>query len=303
MRRNVFLKQITLCVASMLFAFPMAGLGHAASLQAGVMSLTIPEAADLTPTEAGLIKVQLSGSNADTDPNGTYVGAHGLRLPGTFKGTLPCADCDGIAHHLDLWPDGTYHMRRIWLGGEGNNQSDEIGRWFADPARQAIVLNGASERPLQWQILGEDRLRQLAMDGTPIESTLNYELTNETGLDATDVEDVFLAGMARVSPERATFEDCLTGRLYDISVDGAWGDLASAYEADVDAADVPLFAQVEATLRMQGADAAGDGAEMVLGRLIETDPDRQCDPRCLTLPLSQWIATRRDGSPPAGCSA
>ncbi|TNC65377.1 copper resistance protein NlpE N-terminal domain-containing protein [Rubellimicrobium roseum] len=28
----------------------------------------------------------------------------GLRLPATFTGTLPCADCLGIRTHLDLWP-------------------------------------------------------------------------------------------------------------------------------------------------------------------------------------------------------
>ena len=36
----------------------------------------------------------------------------GLRLPATFTGTLPCADCEGIYHHLDLWPDGVFHECR-----------------------------------------------------------------------------------------------------------------------------------------------------------------------------------------------
>jgi hypothetical protein len=26
---------------------------------------------------------------------------HGLRLPATFRGSLPCADCEAIRHHLD----------------------------------------------------------------------------------------------------------------------------------------------------------------------------------------------------------
>jgi len=56
------------------------------------------------------------------------IGAHGLRLPATFTGTLPCADCEGIAHHLDLWPNQAYHLRREWLGREGDAVRDEIGR-------------------------------------------------------------------------------------------------------------------------------------------------------------------------------
>ncbi|PTE18405.1 copper resistance protein NlpE N-terminal domain-containing protein [Phaeovulum veldkampii] len=44
-------------------------------------------------------------------------GAHGLRLPASFTGTLPCADCEGIRHHLDLWPDQSFALRLEWLGG------------------------------------------------------------------------------------------------------------------------------------------------------------------------------------------
>ena len=43
-------------------------------------------------------------------------GAHGLQLPATFRGDLPCADCQAIRYHLDLWPDQVFHLRREWLG-------------------------------------------------------------------------------------------------------------------------------------------------------------------------------------------
>ena len=35
-------------------------------------------------------------------------GAHGLTLPASFSGVLPCADCPGIRYHLDVWPDQGY---------------------------------------------------------------------------------------------------------------------------------------------------------------------------------------------------
>ena len=277
MRNTYFGKPITLCSA-VLFAFSMMNVGQAANLQSGTPNLAGFKGSDVAQTMIDLVPVQLNTQNSEVDIHGAFVGVHGLSLPGTFTGTLPCADCEGILHHLDLWPDGTYHMRRTWLGGDDNNQRDEIGRWYADPGRQAIVLNGASEMPLQWQILGEDRLRQLAMDGTSIESTLNYELTNEGGLAATDLEGIFLAGMAWLSPGAATFEECLTGRIYDISEDGARDDLVGAFETASGASDDPLFARVEAMLHMQGADLMGGGAEIVISRLIETAPGRECDP-------------------------
>ncbi len=53
---------------------------------------------DPLPVEVELVFVQGTGTNDEVSP----VGARGLRLPATLRGTLPCADCEGIADHLDL---------------------------------------------------------------------------------------------------------------------------------------------------------------------------------------------------------
>jgi copper homeostasis protein (lipoprotein) len=50
------------------------------------------------------------GDGAADTPS--VIGAHGLRLPSTFRGDLPCADCEAIRYHLDLWPDQAFHLRR-----------------------------------------------------------------------------------------------------------------------------------------------------------------------------------------------
>jgi len=190
-------------------------------------------------------------SPVSADATGSFVGAVGLGMPSTFTGSLSCAFCAGIAHHLDLWPDGIYHMRRTWLRDDGDYQRDEIGRWFADPGRSAVILHGASEMPMQWQVMAEDRLRQLDIEGNPIESTLNYELTSDGRLNPTDIEGVFMSGMVRLSGEAATFDDCFTERSYRILGDAAYDDLASSYEAGSPAPGAPLFARVEATLRVR----------------------------------------------------
>lgn len=100
--------------------------------------------------DTGPVEVTLTMVARDrTGAAAPVIGAHGLALPATFTGVLPCADCEGIRHHLDLWPEQYYHLRREWLGGpEGPLRRDEIGRWYADPVRGAIVLHGATEMPL-----------------------------------------------------------------------------------------------------------------------------------------------------------
>ena len=87
------------------------------------------------------------------------IGAHGLRLPASFVGELPCADCDAVRYRLNLWPDQVFHLRRTWEGKDCPRNS--IGRWSVDPDRR--VLDAARRRrgAASFQILGADRLRLL----------------------------------------------------------------------------------------------------------------------------------------------
>ena len=70
-----------------------------------------------------------------------------------------------VRHHLDLWPDQGYHLRREWLGKPEPRIRDEVGRWSVDPERSAVILHGASEMPTQFEIMGPTSLRKLDMSG------------------------------------------------------------------------------------------------------------------------------------------
>ncbi|MBV1929947.1 MAG: META domain-containing protein [Gammaproteobacteria bacterium] len=213
------------------------------------------------------------------------IGAHGLRLPATFTGTLPCADCEGIAHHLDLWPNQSYHMRREWLGEDGENRRDEVGRWFADPARNAIVLHGASEMPLHWEVKGPDRLRQLDMEGNPIASALDYDVVSDGSLRETDLEGVFLGGMMTYMADAAIFQECMTGHIYPIAQEGTYLALERAYLADASGTGEPLYVHVEGGFSMRPAMEGPDKRSLVVERVIRTRPGITCDARQANAPL------------------
>jgi heat shock protein HslJ/uncharacterized lipoprotein NlpE involved in copper resistance len=207
----------------------------------------------------------------------TSIGAHGLELPASFTGVLPCADCEGIAHHLDLWPDQGYHLRRTWLGEEGDSRRDELGRWYADPERNAIILYGAGEMPLQWEVKDPRRLRQLDIEGKPIESALNYELTSEGMPSPTDLEGLFLGGMMRYMADAASFEECLTGKSYPISMEGAYIDLERAYLEDRPSPGEPLYVHVEGALVIRPVMEGPDRRSLVVDRFIKTRPGITCE--------------------------
>lgn len=232
------------------------------------------------PSEIDLVMRMVSAAEAPAAREAPRIGAHGLRLPATFTGTLPCADCEGIAHHLDLWPDQTYHLRREWLGRDddpGSHRRDELGRWSADPARGAIVLHGAAEMPIQWAVKGPERLRLLDMEGNPIESGLPYEVTSDGSLTETDLDGLFLGGMMTYMADAALFEECLTGRRYPIAPEGDYLALERAYLADRTAPGAPLYVHVEGGLLMRPAMEGPDRRSLVVHRFIKTRPDVTCE--------------------------
>lgn len=101
--------------------------------------------------------------------------AASIQVPGVFQGDLPCADCPGIRHTLELLPDNRYVLRREYL--ERASASEDDGHWHVDEGRQVLVLEDEQDAPAQWQIESPTRLRMLDMEGQPIASGLNYTLT------------------------------------------------------------------------------------------------------------------------------
>jgi uncharacterized lipoprotein YbaY/heat shock protein HslJ len=212
-------------------------------------------------------------SGQDTRP----LFAHGLRLPASFTGVLPCADCDGIRHHLDLWPDQVYHMRRDWLGrAEGPMRREEVGRWYADPARDAIVLYGASEAPQFWKVEGPDALRQMDMLGAPIVSDLPYELASDGTLTPTDLESLFLAAETIIGPDGPALRECLTWRVYPVDTDGAYAELAQAVAAHASSADAPLLVSLDARIVYPRPGLAPQVPRLSVLRFVNAFPGESC---------------------------
>lgn len=231
----------------------------------------------LTGGAQGPVEILLRSVNGASGPDARPLPAHGLRLPASFSGVLPCADCEGIRHHLDLWPEQVYHMRREWLGrAEGPLRRDEVGRWYADPARGALVLHGASEMPLFWQVNGPGRLRQMDMAGNPVASDLPYELTSGGGLSPAGLEGMFLLGMMTYLADAAMFEECLTGRAYPIAGEGDYVALERGYLDARAEPGAPLLVHVEGGLVLRPAMEGQDRTHLVVDRFIKTVPGETC---------------------------
>jgi copper homeostasis protein (lipoprotein) len=226
--------------------------------------------------------------------------AHGLRQPASFTGTLPCADCAGIEHHLDLWPDQAYAMRRRWLGREAPLVHDEVGRWYVDPGRSALILYGASEQPIEWEIEAPDRLRLLDRTGEPIVSDLPYALSAGP-LDPVPLA-LPLSGMVTYLADSAVFRECLTGHRFPVVPEADRPALEKAYLAARPAPGASVLATLEGRIETRPAMEGPARRSLIVERFERMHPQQGCpyDPRPPALTGTYWRLVHIAGAPPGG---
>ncbi|MVW69920.1 copper resistance protein NlpE [Bordetella sp. 15P40C-2] len=100
-----------------------------------------------------------------------------LDWAGTYRGVLPCADCEGIDTVVTLEDDGSYQTIAKYLG-KRNAVSEERGRFGWNAAGNTVTLG--QREPVQY-FVAENRLIRLATDGSRINGPLadSYVLTKE----------------------------------------------------------------------------------------------------------------------------
>ncbi|TKB46799.1 copper resistance protein NlpE [Ferrimonas sediminicola] len=111
---------------------------------------------------------------ASTTPSPPVVDGHNARnavdWAGTYRGTLPCPDCDGIVTELTLYADGRYHLKQLYLGRRSNGQ-DLKGRFQWHSSGNRITLPRDNAAPAHYRIT-ENRLQRLDNQGRTIQGAL-----------------------------------------------------------------------------------------------------------------------------------
>jgi uncharacterized lipoprotein NlpE involved in copper resistance len=90
---------------------------------------------------------------------------------GVYRGTLPCADCEGIETELTLNKDNSFLLKTIYLG-KGEKSYEEKGTFSWNVEGNTIVLSGTKDRPRLY-FMGENEIIQLDMEGNKITGSLS----------------------------------------------------------------------------------------------------------------------------------
>lgn len=170
-------------------------------------------------------------------------------VPASFRGVLPCADCDGIAHHLVLLEDATWFLRTTYLGRGDGAATDALGQAVLDGQGKLTLLDGGKE-PVRWRIGDGGTLRLLDRDGGDIASSLNYELTRDDGFAA--FEPVLeLQGLYRWSADAASLQECRTGRRFPVAFEADNVALEKAFLALEDRPETGVMTELNARIALR----------------------------------------------------
>lgn len=102
---------------------------------------------------------------------------------GTYKGTIPCADCEGIAMEITLNKDLTYTSKSVYLG-KGKNEFKENGTFSWNKEGSGITTVSENKTTSMYKV-GENKLILLNSEGKENSDSkmanmyvLNKEVTN-----------------------------------------------------------------------------------------------------------------------------
>ena len=110
--------------------------------------------------------------NLTADKNQASTEINQSKWVGDYKGTLPCADCEGIKTEIELNNDYTYELEQEYLKTGNENKSKIKGKFKFDSKNASIIELDQSADNVRL-LIGENKLTYLPLDSDkPTEGAL-----------------------------------------------------------------------------------------------------------------------------------
>jgi copper homeostasis protein (lipoprotein) len=221
-------------------------------------------------------------------------------LPASFAGDLPCADCEALRYRLNLFADRSYFLGTEYVGRRDASDYD-IGRWTLSTDGRTLTLHGGREAPERFRVDNERTLRKLALDGSEIQSSLNYSLRRTERFERIEPR-LRMRCMYPHFADPGNFTDCLTGQRWPVAQLGDNAALEREYLKARQEPGQPLLVNVEGIVRLlPPMEGSGTRPTLVVQRFIGVWPKETCGPLLATAGLqdSHWVLTALDGRPVA----
>ncbi|MGQ9450642.1 envelope stress response activation lipoprotein NlpE [Leclercia sp. TB492] len=188
----------------------------------------------------------------------------------SWRGVLPCADCEGIETSLFLEKDGSWVMNQHYQGAKAPSSFASYGTW-ARTADKLVLTDTAGEKRY-FRAKGEG-LEMLDMQGNPIESQFNYTLAPVTA--ALPATPMAMRGMYFYMADAAIFTDCATGKKVSVANNAQLErDYAAARGSDTK----PVLLTVDGHFTLEANPDSGERVKtLVPDRDARFEAGKNCD--------------------------
>jgi len=188
----------------------------------------------------------------------------------SWRGVLPCADCEGIETSLFLEKDGTWVMNQHYQGAKAPSTFASYGTW-ARTADKLVLTDTAGEKRY-FRAKGEG-LEMLDMQGNPIVSQFNYTLAPITA--ALPATPMAMRGMYFYMADAAIFTDCATGKKVSVANNA---QLERDYAASRGNDTKPVLLTVDGHFTLQANPDSGEKIKtLVPDRDARFEAGKNCD--------------------------
>lgn len=188
----------------------------------------------------------------------------------SWRGILPCADCEGIETSLFLEKDGTWVMNERYQGvREEPSSFASYGTW-ARTADKLVLTDSKGEK--SWYRAKGDALEMLDREGNPIESQFNYTLAPVKS--SLPVTPMAMRGMYFYMADAATFTDCATGKRVSVANNA---ELERGYLAARGASEKPVLLSVEGHFTLEANPDTDEPVKTLMAdKEIKFIPGKSC---------------------------
>ena len=108
---------------------------------------------------------------------------------GTYRGILPCADCEGLDTEIAINENGTFSIKTKY-DGKGDKTFELKGNFKWNKAGNMIILNAVKNSPNKY-LVGKNTLTQLDMSGKKITGNLADEyILSKQPTDTSAIEKI-----------------------------------------------------------------------------------------------------------------
>lgn len=171
-----------------------------------------------------------------------------LELPATFSGNIPCSDCETVKVTLNLRPDNIYQLRKTYMDqGAVKLVESQMRRWRYVEEGSMIIL-GKQRGSLKTYTLIGDELKFLDLEGEDASSRIEYSLWRSPVYDVFS-DSVKMRGMYLSSGSKEIFEECSTGKQFQVVEDADGFKLKHEFINTAHGKGESLLASIEGVLQ------------------------------------------------------